>query len=78
MDALDDAAVLEQFDRDRALASQAARSIEPAQCIEQGVVWCIDCDTPISPERLKARPEAARCIDCQHVHELREAHGCNG
>ena len=31
---------------------------------------CEDCERAISPERLKARPEATRCVDCQRRHEL--------
>lgn len=30
---------------------------------------CVDCDTDLSAERLDARPEAARCIDCQTASE---------
>ncbi|MFL6137040.1 MAG: TraR/DksA family transcriptional regulator [Frankiaceae bacterium] len=26
---------------------------------------CVDCGNELSPERLDARPEAARCVDCQ-------------
>jgi len=31
---------------------------------------CEDCERAISPERLSARPEATRCVDCQRRHEL--------
>jgi len=31
---------------------------------------CEDCERGISPERLSARPEATRCVDCQRRHEL--------
>ena len=30
---------------------------------------CIDCEKPIPVERLEARPQAARCIDCQRRAE---------
>jgi DnaK suppressor protein len=36
---------------------------------------CEDCERAISPERLSARPEATRCIDCQRRHELRSHRG---
>jgi DnaK suppressor protein len=78
MDAIDNAANLEQFDRDRALTEQRNRGAEPPQHIEAGQVLCIDCDTPIGLKRLAAKPTAARCIDCQQLFEYREAHGCNG
>jgi DnaK suppressor protein len=31
---------------------------------------CEDCERAISPERLSARLEATRCVDCQQRHEL--------
>ncbi len=30
---------------------------------------CMDCGTELSEERLEARPEAARCLNCQHELE---------
>lgn len=30
---------------------------------------CIECARAIDPERLAARPQAARCIDCQRLEE---------
>ncbi|HEU0129522.1 MAG TPA: TraR/DksA C4-type zinc finger protein [Mycobacteriales bacterium] len=27
---------------------------------------CVECGTPLPEERLDARPEAARCVTCQH------------
>lgn len=32
---------------------------------------CVDCGQEMSPERLEARPEAARCRDCQAKQEAR-------
>lgn len=31
---------------------------------------CVDCGRELPEERLEARPEAARCVDCQHTLEL--------
>jgi RNA polymerase-binding transcription factor DksA len=31
---------------------------------------CVDCGQDLPDERLDARPEAARCVDCQHSMEL--------
>jgi RNA polymerase-binding transcription factor DksA len=31
---------------------------------------CVDCQTALSEERLDARPEAARCVNCQHDLEM--------
>ena len=73
MDVLDDAKQLEMRQRDQALAShQAGREREPEQWIEQGQVLCIDCSDPVSIKRLAAKPNAARCIDCQSLHELQD------
>jgi RNA polymerase-binding protein DksA len=30
---------------------------------------CTDCGGPVGVERLRAEPQAARCIDCQRRHE---------
>ncbi len=30
---------------------------------------CIDCNERIANARLDARPEALRCIECQHLHD---------
>lgn len=32
---------------------------------------CVDCGKPVSDERLEARPEAARCMECQTLAEAR-------
>ncbi|MDP2548500.1 MULTISPECIES: TraR/DksA C4-type zinc finger protein [unclassified Oceanobacter] len=72
-DFLDAAKELEQQDRERALANHSARlKPEPAQWVQDGVVMCIDCACDIEPERLAAKPNAARCIDCQQLHELKD------
>jgi RNA polymerase-binding transcription factor DksA len=31
---------------------------------------CVDCGVTLSDERLDARPEAARCVNCQHDLEM--------
>lgn len=42
---------------------------EPPQQIVAGVVLCIDCDEAIPAARLAAKPNAARCAQCQSIHE---------
>ncbi|MAK90447.1 MAG: conjugal transfer protein TraR [Oleibacter sp.] len=74
MDDIDRAADLERHQRQQALQRQKERSKEQPQWIEDGKVWCIDCGTEIRPERLKVKPDAARCIDCQRIHEQKEQH----
>ncbi len=48
---------------------------EPEQQVVAGVVLCIDCDEPVQPGRLKAKPNAARCIVCQGLYEQEHRHG---
>ena len=31
---------------------------------------CMDCEVAIAPKRLKARPEAELCVDCQEAQEF--------
>lgn len=35
---------------------------------------CIECDAVINPQRLKAKPDAVRCIGCQEAHEAHRRH----
>ena len=69
MDILDRAKDLEMDDRKRAIAAQCEKSKEPAQLVVGGQVLCIDCDDAVSKPRLAAKPNAARCIECQSLHE---------
>jgi len=72
MDDADYAKINEQRDRDRALARALTRAEQPAQQIDEtGQVICLDCGDPISPARLAARPDAARCTDCKTALEKR-------
>lgn len=42
--------------------------------IDEGVYGdCVDCGEPIAPPRLKVRPQAERCHDCQEMHERASA-----
>ncbi|EDW6361506.1 TraR/DksA family transcriptional regulator [Salmonella enterica subsp. enterica] len=36
--------------------------------------YCQSCGEEIPPARLEAQPGALRCIVCQTIHELKEAH----
>lgn len=38
---------------------------------EDKVRYCVDCGEPIPAARLKAVPEAIRCVECQHIFEKR-------
>lgn len=69
-DILDHAKDLEMRQRQDAL-NKALKHSEPEQDIRDGTVVCIDCATAINPARLKAKPNAARCIHCQQIEEKR-------
>ena len=56
-------------------AWKASQTPEPPQQVIGGTVLCIDCDEPVQPERLKAKPNAARCIFCQGQYEKEHRHG---
>ena len=72
MDILDRAKQAEMADRQRAIAAQKEKTKEPEQLIVDGEILCIDCDRQVSKPRLVAKPNAARCIDCQSLHELQD------
>ena len=38
---------------------------------------CTDCDEPIPPKRLVARPAAPRCVGCQEYHDKHTARRYN-
>ncbi|MFI7609622.1 TraR/DksA family transcriptional regulator [Nonomuraea terrae] len=65
-------------DADRAQAmltvatTQRHAVIEAIKRIEEGVYGqCVDCREPVPAGRLEARPEAARCVQCQGKRERR-------
>jgi RNA polymerase-binding transcription factor DksA len=46
------------------------RIIEARQALADGRYGiCVDCRHPIPPERLRAVPEAVRCLNCQRLFE---------
>jgi DnaK suppressor protein len=53
---------------------QVAELIEALERLEQGVYGvCLECDGEISEKRLKVKPTATLCIDCQESTEKRRA-----
>lgn len=65
----------EQF-TEHALQVQQRRRQDGAQpqWIVNGQVICIDCEYPVGILRLKAVPDACRCVDCQNITDLKMAH----
>ena len=47
--------------------SQVEEALERQRAGTYGI--CENCGRPIDPERLRARPEATLCIDCQRAQE---------
>ena len=71
-DIIDRAQQTEQRNLNRSLAQALHRPAEPPQWIEDGQVLCMDCTNPIPEARLKAKPDAARCVFCQSVKDRRQ------
>ena len=77
-DILDRAKELEMQQRDVALKNHqaAAKQTEPPLVID-GQRCCRACEEPIPAERLKASPDAVRCVWCQQDFELKQkTSGC--
>ena len=53
---------------------QVAELIEALERLEQGIYGvCLECDGEISENRLKVKPTATLCIDCQEAREKRRS-----
>ena len=77
IDEADVSSELTEADREEALAEAAGgRRLEALAALARldagtyGI--CVDCGEQIAEERLLFRPEAARCLNCQQLHEDRE------
>ncbi len=44
---------------------------EPQLTID-GVRVCLDCFDPLGKKRLKANPDAVRCVECQELKEKQD------
>ncbi len=54
------------------LEEEERRIAEARRALQDGSYgFCKDCREPIPPERLRAMPEAVRCLDCQRHFEGR-------
>jgi RNA polymerase-binding transcription factor DksA len=74
--AADAGADLTDTDRVRAMLDVATRQrtavLDALKRIDQGSYGsCVDCATQVPEGRLEARPEAARCVNCQTKAERR-------
>ena len=71
MDDIDRAQQREQFDRDRAIAAATAHAGTKPLYID-GLACCCECGAGIPKARLDANPDAARCIECQELHDKQQ------
>lgn len=72
-DDLDRAQNLEELEREQSLGRQARAAVSHETPFEiEGQRVCLDCFEPLSRKRLKANPQAVRCVECQGVHEQRQ------
>lgn len=72
----DTATLMSDADREdaviEALQAQEDEVRRALERIDSGAYGrCVDCGQQLTPERLDARPEAARCRDCQAKQEAR-------
>lgn len=68
VDDIDRAQQREQLDRDAAMRAARQQEHERPLLID-GKACCRGCGEPIPLARLRARPGACRCIECQELHE---------
>jgi len=69
------ASELAEMDRDDAMLAvvegQRQEVLAALERIEAGTYGrCVSCGTELPEERLEVRPEAARCVNCQHDLEM--------
>jgi DnaK suppressor protein len=78
MDVFDRAQELNEMFRAQALKAHFVRRDSPSPNPShqgRGEIVCIDCGEEIDPARIKANPDAVRCIECQNKHERSERYG---
>lgn len=72
-DDLDRAQGLEELEREQSLAHQAQAAAQHETPFEiEGRRVCLECFEPLAKKRLKANPQAVRCVECQELHEKRQ------
>ncbi len=71
-DIADHAGELEERQRADALRAQSAVLVELPRHDHEGKRVCLDCEERLPAKRLKASPNAVRCVECQDLHEKRQ------
>jgi DnaK suppressor protein len=75
MDDIDFAQQQDEFYRQIALDRWQRHRIEPPRRLEYEKTICVDCGDMIDQKRLRANPQAMRCIFCQEKKERGERRG---
>lgn len=69
-DVVDRAQEREQVNLARALERRVEAATVREQPFEiEGTRVCLDCFEPLTKKRLKAKPDAVRCVECQELKE---------
>ncbi|KFA96235.1 TraR/DksA family transcriptional regulator [Vibrio sp. ER1A] len=68
-DQFDKAQELETTFREKAIAHHRSRQTEQPDEDEHGNRYCLSCGGEIPPQRMKAIPNAVRCVSCQSLRE---------
>jgi len=68
-DEIDRATELTMYSTEVALRNRLRELSIESQRIVDGVVMCDDCENEIPLDRLAAKPDCIRCIDCQMAYE---------
>ncbi len=71
-DLADRAGEIEEQQRQSSLRARAASAAETPRHNSDGDRICLDCEERLSAKRLKASPEAVRCVECQDFKEKRQ------
>jgi phage/conjugal plasmid C-4 type zinc finger TraR family protein len=77
---MDDVDVAQKYE-ESARRHGAAITLTPDRAtplVIDGETCCCDCEVVIPEERLAARPDAARCIECQTAHDKHLAQYARG
>lgn len=70
MDSIERGQRLDEFYRRNAIAAHFASAAGPEEPLYiDGERCCLDCEDPIPPDRLRHRPDAVRCTECQSKKE---------
>ena len=69
MDVIDDANARADLFRKNALNAIRQNEMCESSLYIDGIRCCLDCEEPISAKRLKANPDAVRCVICQTRRE---------